>query len=254
MNAFDRRSEIVQYLQQNERASTQLLSQLFDVSEVTIRNDLKELEKRAWINRIHGGAEVVQRLQFEQSFAERQALNLEAKKCIARTAVSLVQTGSTIILDSSTTTFQLALLLKDMNDIRVVTNNLHVVSLLSSNKAIELIVVGGILRGETASIVGPPAEEMLARWHAEQGFFGAAGFTEERGLTDVDIREARVKQAMIAVVDKVNVLLDGSKFGQQAFSTYASLAEIDELITDQPISAEYAALCRQFGIRHSSAT
>lgn len=254
MNAFDRRSEIVRYLQQNERASTQALSRLFDVSEVTIRHDLNELVQRGWVSRVHGGAEVVQRLQYEQSFAERRAINLDAKISIARAAVSLVQKGSTIILDSSTTTFQLALLLNDMRDLRVVTNNLHVVSILSANKDIEVIIVGGIVREETASIVGPPAAEMLARWHADQGFFGAAGLTERRGLTDVDIRETTVKQAMIAAVDKVNVLLDVSKFGKQAFSTFANLEEIDELITDRPVGEEYSDLLQRFGIKHAVST
>jgi len=251
MNAFDRRSEIVRYLQQEERASTQLLSRLFDVSEVTIRHDLSDLDKRGWITRVHGGAEVVQRLQYEQSFAERRFLNIDAKIAIARTAVSLVQTGSTILLDSSTTSFQLALLLNDLSDLRVVTNNLHVVSILSANKDIEVIIVGGIVREETASIVGPPAEEMLRGWHADQGFFGAAGLTERRGLTDVDVRETNVKRAMINAVDKVNVLLDAGKFGKQAFSTFANLELIDELITDKPVSSEYSDLLQRYGIKHS---
>lgn len=254
MNAFDRRSEIVRYLQQKERASTQLLSRLFDVSEVTIRHDLNELGKRGWIARVHGGAEAVQRLQYEQSFAERRTINLEAKIAIAMAAVSRVQAGSTIILDSSTTSFQLALLLKYFSDLRIVTNNLPAVSILSSNKDIEVIIVGGIVREETASIVGPPAEEMLGRWHADQGFFSAAGLTSERGLTDADIREAKVKQVMVAVVDKVNVLLDSSKLGKRAFSTYADLDDIDELITDKQISGEYSDLCHQFGIKHSIAS
>lgn len=252
MNAFDRRSEIVRYLQQEERASTQLLSQMFDVSEVTIRHDLNELNKRGWVTRVHGGAEVVQRLQYEQSFAERRAINLDAKIAIAKTAVSLVEPGSTIMLDSSTTAFQLALLLSSMRDLRVVTNNLHAVSILSTNKDIEVIIVGGVVREETASIVGPPAVEMLGRWHADQGFFGAAGLTERRGLSDVDVRETNVKRAMVEAVDRVNVLLDASKFGKQAFSTFANLEVIDELITDKPVTEEYSDLFRRFGIKCSS--
>ncbi len=250
MKAFDRRSEIVKYLQANERASTRQLSTLFDVSEVTIRHDLNELGRRGWVERVHGGAEIVRRMQYEQSFAERQAQNLAAKKKIARTAAELIRPGSTIVLDSSTTAFQLALLLRDRADLRVVTNNLQIVSVLSPNKELEIVVVGGIVREETASIVGPPAEEMLARWHADQGFFGAAGLTEQRGLTDVDIREARVKQAMIALVAQVNLLLDISKFGSQAFATFADLGDIDRLITDGPVPQEYVEICDRFGIEY----
>jgi DeoR/GlpR family transcriptional regulator of sugar metabolism len=253
MNAFDRRSEIVKYLQENERASTRLLSDLFDVSEVTIRHDLNALGTRGWIERVHGGAELVRRLQYEQSFSERESLNSSAKKRIARTAAKLVQPGNTILMDSSTTVFQLALLLRDAADLRVVTNNLRIVSVLSPNKEIEVVVIGGIVREETASIVGPPAEEMVSKWHGELGFFGAAGFTAKRGLTDVDIREATVKRAMTAAVDTVNVLLDSSKFGKQAFSTFAGLEEIDRLISDEPLTAEYADLCEQYEISYQIA-
>ena len=251
MNTFERRSEIIQHLQETERASTQSLSQLFQVSEVTIRNDLNELEKRGWISRVHGGAEIVRRLQDEQPFAMRQALQIVEKISIAKSAASLVKPGDTIILDSSTTAFQLALHLKEISNLRVVTNNLHVVSTLSPCQGIEVIIVGGIVRGKTASVVGPPAEEMMASWHAHQGFFGAAGLTRQRGLTDADIREAQIKKRMIKAVDKVNVLLDASKFGTQAFSTFASLEDIDQLFTDNKIPEEYTDLCREFGIKLS---
>lgn len=251
MNTFERRSEIIQHLQENKRASTRHLSRLFQVSEVTIRNDLVELEKGGWVSRVHGGAEIVQRLQEEQSFAMRQTLYLEEKISIAKAAASLVKPGDTIILDSSTTAFQLALQLKDFTDLRVVTNNLHVVSVLSVSQGIEVIIVGGVVRSETASVVGPPAEEMMAGWYAHQGFFGASGLTRSRGLTDADIREAQIKKAMVKAVDKVNVLLDASKFGKQAFSTFADFEEIDQLFTDDQIPADYIDYCQQSGVKLS---
>jgi DeoR family fructose operon transcriptional repressor len=251
MNTFERRSEIIQHLQEKKRASTQSLSQTFQVSEVTIRNDLKELEKGGWISRVHGGAEFVHRLQDEQSFAMRQALQLEEKIGIAKAAATLVKPDDTIILDSSTTAFQLALQLTELPSLRVVTNNLHVVSTLSSCQGIEVIIVGGIVRGETASVVGPPAEEMMASWHAHQGFFGAAGLTRQRGLTDADIREAQIKKLMIKAVDKVNILLDASKFGNQAFSTFASLEDVNQMFTDNKITEEYVELCREYEIKLS---
>ena len=251
MNSFERRSEIVQHLQEKKRASTQSLSQLFQVSEVTIRHDLNELEKGGWISRVHGGAEAVHRLQDEQPFAMRQGLQLEEKIGIAKAAALLVKPGDTIILDSSTTAFQLALQLKEFTDLRVVTNNLHVVSTLSVCQGIEVIIVGGIVRGETASVVGPPAEEMMASWHAHQGFFGAAGLTRQRGLTDADIREVQVKKLMIKAVDKVNILLDASKFGKQAFSTFAGVEDVDQVFTDNNVPEEYVELCREFEIKLS---
>ena len=191
------------------------------------------------------------RLQDEQPFAMRQGLQLEEKIGIAKAAALLVKPGDTIILDSSTTAFQLALQLKEFTDLRVVTNNLPVVSALSVCHGIEVIIIGGIVRGETASVVGPPAEEMMANWHAHQGFFGAAGLTRQRGLTDADIREAQVKKLMVKAVDKVNILLDASKFGKQSFSTFAGVKDVDQVFTDNNIPEKFVELCREFEIKLS---
>lgn len=249
MKSFDRRSEIVRYLQQNQRASTYTLSQHLGVSEVTIRHDLTELAQQGWLSRVHGGAEIAPKLQLEQPFEVRQRLHLDKKVHIAATAAArLIQPGDTLILDSSTTAFQLALQLKSVANLRVVTNNLHVIAALSPCSNIEVIMIGGVVRDETASVVGPLAEEMIAHLHAHKGFFGAAGLTPERGLTDADIREVQVKRAMVKAADQVNVLLDASKFGQQAFLTFAPLSDVDHIITDENIPAEYRSICREFGI------
>jgi len=248
MDTFDRRSEIIRHLQQNQRASTRSLSELFQVSEVTIRHDFNTLEQQGWITRVHGGAELAARLQSEQSFAARQTLHLGEKINIARAAAGLVEPGDTIIMDSSTTAFQLALQLQEMRDLRIVTNNLHVVTALSPAAGIEVMLLGGIVRSETSSVVGPPAEEMLSRLNADKGFFGAAGLTLERGLTDADLREAQVKRAMVKAVGQVNILLDSSKFGQRAFATFATLSEVDHLFTDDKIPVEYREAGQAVGL------
>jgi DeoR/GlpR family transcriptional regulator of sugar metabolism len=248
MDTFDRRSEIIRHLRQRQRASTRALSDMFQVSEVTIRHDLTNLEQQGWLTRVHGGAEITPQLQGEQSFALRQTLHAEEKINIAQAAARLVQSGDTIILDSSTTAFQLALQLTESTDLRVMTNNLHIVAMLSTCAGIEVVLVGGVVRNETASVVGPPAEEMLAWFNADKAFFGAAGLTIERGLVDADLREAQVKRAMVKAAGQVNVLLDSSKFGQRAFATFASLAEVDQLFTDEKIPADYRQTCQDAGI------
>lgn len=248
MSSFNRRSEIVRYLQEKQRASTRALSERFDVSEVTIRQDLNKLEESGWLNRVHGGAELAPHLQGEQPFSVRQKLHLAEKASIARAAAETIQSGDTILLDGSTTAYQLALHLHKTRDVRVVTNNLYAASVLATHRAIELVLLGGVVRGETATVVGPPAEEMLAGVHADKGFFGAAGLVPERGLTDADIREVQIKRAMIKAVDWVNVLLDASKFGVQAFLPFATLQEIHRLFTDDKIPTAYVELCREHEI------
>ena len=249
MKPFDRRSEIVRYLQSQRRASTRALSERFDVSEVTIRHDLTKLEEQGWLTRVHGGAEIAPRLQREQPFVIRQQMHAAEKEEIAQAAAATILPGETIILDGSTSAYHLALQLHNIPDLRIVTNNLYAVSALASKKDAEVVLIGGVVRTETATVVGGPAEDMLAGLYADKGVFSAAGLTPERGLTDADIREVQVKRVMIDAVAQVNVLLDASKFGQQAFLTYASLSDIDFLFTDEKVPAEYGELFREHNIQ-----
>lgn len=248
MDTFDRRSEIIRHLQKNQRVSTRSLSKLFQVSEVTIRHDLNNLEQQGWITRVHGGAEIGSLLQGEQSFALRQTLHVEEKANIARAAARLVEPGDTIMLDGSTTAYQLAVQLKELTELWVVTNNLHVAATLSPCDGIEVVLLGGVVRNETSSVIGPPAEEMLNWLNADKGFFGAAGLTIGRGLTDADLREAQVKRAMVKAVGQVNVLIDSTKFGQRAFAIFAALADVDHLFTDDRVPIEYKKVCQEAGV------
>jgi len=249
LSAFDRRSAILIHLRQQGRASTRQLSDLFGVSEVTIRSDLALLEESGHLLRSHGGAELVFPFLTEQPFAERQRVHLAEKAEIARAAAQLIEPGDHIMLDASTTAFQLAHALKDRRDLTVITNNVQAAILLSGNPAIDVILVGGQVRGGIWSVVGPLAEEMLAKLHARRVFFGAAGLTLERGLTDANLREAQIKRAMLAAADEVVVLLDASKFGQHALVTFADFGAIDSLITDDKIPPAYVEACRHFAIQ-----
>jgi DeoR/GlpR family transcriptional regulator of sugar metabolism len=248
MNAFDRRSSILDYIQKHRRASTRQLSEIFKVSEVTIRNDLENLEQNGWLARRHGGAEISLQTVAEQPFDLRTSQHRDEKVEIAQSAARLIQSGDQVILDSSTSAYQLALQLVNHRDLIVITNNLQAASTLTRNPGIEVIFVGGLLRNETGSAVGLLAEEMLSKLHARRGFFGTAGLTLDRGLTDADIREVQVKRSMISAVDEVNVLLDSSKFGQHALLTFANLSQVNNLYTNNGIPEKYTQICRELGI------
>lgn len=251
-SAFDRRTALLTFLHENQRASTRQLSEHFGVSEVTIRTDLATLQASGYVVRRHGGAELARSLQWlqpEQTFELRRMLHAEEKAGIARAAAAAVGPGDHIVLDASSTAYQLALELRDRRDLTVVTNNLQAAVALAPNSAIEVILIGGLVRGDNWSVVGFLAEELLDHLHARRGFFGAAGLTPERGLTDADVREVQLKRAMIAAVDEVHVLLDASKFGRDALLTFAGLDEVDHLITETGIPEPYAELCRQHNIQ-----
>lgn len=249
MNSFDRRSEIIRHLREHERVSTRMLSEAFQVSEVTIRSDLNSLEEQGWVQRVHGGAELALRWRMEQSFADRQTEHLAEKQRLALTAATLVHAGDTVLLDSSTSAYQLALRLREFRDLRVVTNNLQVALTLAANPDIEVVVPGGVVRGKTASVVGSQVAEMLSGLRADRGFFGASGLTLERGLTDADVREVEAKRAMVEAVDEVVALLDSSKFGQQAFLTFARLDQVHRIITDGDVPDIYVQAFRDRNIQ-----
>ena len=244
MNSFERRNAIINSLRESERLSTRALSEAFQVSEVTIRTDPTNLEEQGWVQRVHGGVELAPRWRAEQSFADRQTERIAEKRQLAKAAARLVRPGDTLVIDGSTTAFQLALHLREMSDLRVVTNNLQVALALAANPGIEVMILGGIVRGKNASVVGSHVAEMLSGLHAVRGFFGASGLAAERGLTDADVREVEAKRAMVRAVDEVVALLDASKFGQQAFLTFARLDQVHHIITESDPSPEYRNLCR----------
>ncbi len=248
MKTFERRNEIIRRLQESGRLSTQALSQQLHVSEITIRNDLQILAGQGWVQRVHGGAELAPRTQFEQSFVARLEEHAAEKQRLAQAAAAQVQAGDTILLDSSTTVYQLALRLRELSDLRVVTNNIQAAAALAMNPAIEVILLGGVVRDKTASVVGPYVVEMLSGLHADKAFLSASGLTLERGLTDADTREVEVKRAMVKATAQVNILLDASKFGQQAFLTFATLDAVHRLITDGSAPEVFASELASRGI------
>ena len=236
---FERRTQIIDYLRESPRVSTRELGIQFAVSEVTIRHDLDILEREGWITRVHGGAELIPRLQLEQSYKERETLNLVAKIRIARAASALIREGDTILIDSSTTAFQLTACLNDFKHLTVITNHFHVARVLSPMSNIDLLLLGGTVRSETWSIVGSLAEETARGLHARLGFFGAAGITLERGSMDADIREVGVKRAMASAAQHIVLLADSSKFGRESLRTAIEFSHIAHLFTDKQLEANY---------------
>lgn len=243
-NSFSRRTQIVEALQRAGRLSTRALSARFHVSEVTIRTDLALLEKQGWLERVHGGAEAAHPLQVERSFAERRQTHLREKQRIAEAGARLVEPGQTLLLDNSTSAYMMALWLRDqgaLQNLRFITNSLPTASLLAPCRECEVMVVGGVVRPETNSIVGPFSPQLLDQIHADVLFLGASGLTAARGLTDADVREVEVKRAMVAHAQRIVALVDWSKLGRESFLTVATIPELDILVTDGRVPDELEA-------------
>lgn len=228
----DRRERILAQLSADERVSVVELAQILNVSEVTVRKDLDQLEAQGLLTRVHGGAVVSGRGRLELRFAARSQQQIEEKRRIAQAAAALIQPHHRIFLDASSTALQIARLIKDREDLLVVTNGLYTALELNFAQGITTIVVGGRMRHRSSSLVGVTSHTMLERLRVDIGFFGAAGVTGRDGLTENDLDEAQLKQQMVAAAEVVIGIADTSKFGITQFCAFALPQEIDRIITD----------------------
>ncbi|MFC5469568.1 DeoR/GlpR family DNA-binding transcription regulator [Cohnella suwonensis] len=245
----ERKLRIAEYVHKQGRASVQELANHFQVSESTVRRDLRDLEDQRQLQRTHGGA--VARMHddnIEPSFVEKEILFQQQKLAIARAALSLIGEGDTILLDSGTTTYYLAKLLKGFRRLTVVTNSVMVGQELANEKNIELLLTGGTIRPETLAMVGPLAERAIGDICVDKLFLATNGFDLEAGLTTPNLTEAATKNRMIRSARQVILLADQSKFGQISFSRFGGSADITTLITDSQVSPATLRVFEEAGI------
>lgn len=230
-----RRAIIIEELRRQDEVTVSNLSALLGVSDVTIRKDLQQLEDQGYLTRVRGGAVFSGRGQLELRFAARQQLALEEKRRLAQAAVEFVRPGATIFLDGSTTVFQMTRLLRPIQGLTVITNGLYAALELSFAPEITTIVVGGILRKQSSSLVDLLTPELLRRLHVDVAFLSCRGFTVEHGLMESDLREAQLKRAMAQAAQQVVALVDHSKVGRVYIASSVLPDEIDTLLVDEHV-------------------
>ncbi len=245
----ERLQEMCKYVKAHSRASVRKLCNLFDVSESTVRRDLTELEKRKLLKRTHGGAICMESVGMEQTYNEKKDFFREEKECIAAKAVSLIEDGDSILIDSGTTTLYMASRLSTFKQLTVVTNSVHLMQQLANLPNVTLISVGGTLRSNTMALVGPVTEENLARIRVDKAFMAVNGFSADVGLTTPNMLEASTKHKMMQVAEQVYVLADHSKIGRVSFAKFGSLSDIDGCITSTLISGDQKREFTEKGIR-----
>lgn len=234
----------------NEKGSMRVteLSEQCQVTEETIRRDLDRLERQGLLRRSHGGAVSVKDEQPETPFSEREITYAEEKRRIAREAIKLIQPQDRIILDASTTAWYMAESLPDI-PLTVLTNSIRVATQLSNKEKIDVISTGGLLLSRSLSFVGPLAERSLDTYYVDKVFLSCKGIHAERGVSESNEMQGRVKQKMVGMADKVILLADASKFGVQAFTHVMDLSEVHELITDRRLSPETIAQYQEQSIQ-----
>jgi ribose transport system substrate-binding protein len=248
MTPFERRRQILSYLQEQPGIKVTELARLLDVSEGTIRNDLTELEDDGHLRRVRGGAVLRYGRRFlSPPFAARVQVHAEAKQRIARRAADMVQDGDSILLDASSTAFAMVPYLKNCHNLTIVTNGIEISLALAENPSHTVILLGGVVRPDGTSVVGHLGEKILDDLHVKTAFVSCSGFSVEAGLTEVDIQEVQIKRKMIYCAERVIALIDSSKFGKVDLTSFADLGQVSHVLTDKGIAPRFVEQLRQAG-------
>ncbi|WP_345682524.1 DeoR/GlpR family DNA-binding transcription regulator [Novipirellula caenicola] len=246
MTTKSRRDRLRELIQTRGFAALGELAETLNVSESTIRRDLEELEKAGDARRTHGGVFWTGKTATIRVFGNRRDTMWPAKSAIGVVAAELVDDHDTILLDGGSTTYELARHLVK-RPLQVVTNSLPVAHLLSSSESIDLIMIGGCVRGRTAVAIGPMADSMLHTLNVGKAFLSVAGINE-RGYFNSDMMLVESEKAMIAAADQSIVVTDSSKFGKVSLSRLCGLDEVNAVVTDSGIDSEWKERLETAGV------
>lgn len=221
---------ILNVLAKEKRVLINDLCRTFNTSAVTVRKDLDFMEKQGLLKRTHGGAIQHRPLFHGLPLGEKEKLHLEEKERIANEAVKMIHEGDVVILDSGSTTTQLARKMKDLRGIKVITNAVNIAMELA-NSELEVILTGGALQKHSSTLIGSLADDSLMKISADKLFHGVDGVDYEIGLTTPDITEANTSRVMMQRAGENILLVDSSKFGRRSLGIICQMKDVDKIIT-----------------------
>lgn len=233
--AHERQNEIERLVELHGRVRVSELAERFGVSGVTVRKDLEVLAQAQRVKRTYGGAVALTRSDRELSFDARAHLEQEAKDSIGALAAGLVRDGESIVLDASTTALVMArhLLRKgNWHSLTVVTNGIRTAEELAVRDGITVLMMGGRIRWQTSSMVGPLGTDVLKRVNVQKAFLGAVGLTLAEGLTQSSEEEAQIRRPMVAAAHEVYAIVDRTKWGRVASATFCKADRLTQVVTD----------------------
>lgn len=250
-SAKERRAEILKLLESNEEIFVTDLSRMMHISEVTIRKDLTILQQRNLLLRTRGGAirRPVENLNEDTSIGQKRLFNFREKQRIGEKAASFIKDGDHIFLDSGTTTMEIARHLDRFQDLYIITNAMNIAVELMKYERFHVIMLGGHVRVNSHSVVGPLAIASLRNFTSYKLFLGVDSFSETEGTSTPNLEEALLNQQMIAQASEVIAVFDSSKFNKRSFAHIASVHQLDAIITDQGIPAGMASRLEQAGVK-----
>jgi len=234
----NRHSKIIQLLETSSFISVTKLSQIFDVSEMTIRRDLNQLEKDDLVKRVFGGVVSKETSTEEPSYNEREQKAKEEKSYIANLASDFVIDNTIIGVDCGSTCVELVKYLMNRK-LTIVTNSLRIMELCMDAPDINVIVPPGKLRKSEGSLIGSQTVKFFDDIHLDQSFIGVGGVDIDFGCSDYSFEDVEVKRAMINCSDEILVLADINKLGKKTCSRICNIADVDILITSKDLSDDY---------------
>ncbi|MDP2560757.1 transcriptional repressor AgaR [Psychrobium sp. 1_MG-2023] len=249
MNTIERRQHIVKSVARSGKVAVSDLVTEYNVSAVTIRSDLNFLHQRGLLIRTRGGAIACNRISPELSIDDKYNEHAEIKKKIALAASQLIEEDDAIILDSGTTTAELALCLGEFKNLVVMTNGLNVAQNLTKSLGVQVLMTGGTLRKKSLSFYGSQAEESLSRYHFNKVILGVDGIDLDVGITTHFEAECVLNRKMCSAAREVIVVTDSSKFNAVGVHKILDLQDVSTLVTDDGIPDDIVQTLLSYGIR-----
>lgn len=248
MLAIERRNEILEKLQAERRVVVSELSQIYDVSEETIRRDLEKLVNDGFAIKSYGGAVINENVNIDLPFNIRKNHNVVGKQRIAELISTRIKDGESIMLDASSTAVYVAKALKEKRNLTLITNSVEIIIELFDVPDWSVLSTGGVSREGSFALVGPQTDKMLRSYHVDKAIISSKGLDIVSGLTDSDELLANNKKTMLDSAKEKILVVDSSKFDKTAFTAIGKLDEITAVVTDEKPVAKWLQTFKELGI------
>ena len=248
MLAIERRNAILEKLQAERRVVVSELSQIYKVSEETIRRDLEKLENDGFVIKSYGGAVINENANVDLPFNIRKKRNVISKQKIAEVISSRIKDGTSIMLDASSTAVYIAKALKERKNLTLITNSIEILIEMFDTPNVNVLSTGGAMIEGSFALVGPQTDKMLKSYHVDVAIVSAKGFDLETGMTDTEELHANNKKTMLHAGREKVLAVDSSKFGKTAFTEIGTLEDISMVVTDAKPDEVWLQAFKEYGI------
>lgn len=245
----ERLTQTLELIKKSGSLQVNNVASLQGVSEATIRRDLNKLEDLGLIKRIHGGA-VLANLSttFEYMYHDKVGMRTEEKKRIALQALKEIHDGDSVMLDSGTTTYQLALLLEGKRNLTIITYDMSIASTLKLHPSSQVIVTGGMVRAGYNVLIGTITENFIRNTRVDEVILSADAIDDSFGISNANYLEAGIKSLLVQAAKRVIVVADRTKFGKVAVAKVCDIKDVDLIITDKDLPQEMVNMIIRSGV------